>query len=220
MPTSQLPKSLSLTQPSENRKQPPSKEFLARIEGYAHAIRKRAGVAELLDRFDPFDVAERLGVLLMDLDAVGGLPEEAHERIRALDAKEWSGGARPLPDDRLLVILNPNQTRERARITLIEEIAHHYLGHKPSQIAEGPAGLPERSYDPKAEQEAYWTAGAVLLPRLVVARAVYRCQSAEELGAAYGASTELAEMRIKILGLWRPYNSKAAAEELATAPAP
>ncbi len=53
----------------------------------------------------------------------------------------------------------------------MEEICHAYFGHKPSLVTHA-NGITTRQYDKAAEQEAYWTAGATLLPSEAVAKRV------------------------------------------------
>lgn len=65
----------------------------------------------------------------------------------------------------------------------------------------------EREYDEETEKEAYWTAAAALLPKKVVAMAVYNEVPASQLAARYGTSRELVEMRIKLLKLWSHYKN-------------
>ena len=121
------------------------------------------------------------------------------------DASIWSGSGWPLPNGKLFVMLNANQTRERMNVTLLEEVAHRHYDHDPAVI--GSDG--RHGYNAAQEQEAYWTAAAVLLPMVVVAKAVRRGETAAELGKRYGASEELAEMRIRTLGLWDYYKTYA-----------
>lgn len=47
----------------------------------------------------------------------------------------------------------------------------------------------------------------MLLPAVVIAKAVFRGESLTDLAHAYGASLELVEMRVKVLGLWRELKS-------------
>jgi Zn-dependent peptidase ImmA (M78 family) len=108
----------------------------------------------------------------------------------------------PLPEGRFLVLLHPNQTPERAAVTVMEEVAHAYFEHRPSRLVTERNGFARREYDKQIEQEAYWTAAAAMLPRLVVAHAVWRGQSAEDLATQYHVSVELAEFRIKVMRLW------------------
>jgi Zn-dependent peptidase ImmA (M78 family) len=144
-------------------------------------------------------------VRVVSLEELAALSSEDRLRLTNLDARVWSGMCVPLPDGSFLAILHPQQTPERANVTLMEEVCHAYFGHKPSRLERQPNGLMKREYDEDAERQAYWTAGATLLPSEVVAKAVWRGQTAEELAAEYGTSTELAEMRIKTLGLWDEY---------------
>ena len=187
----------------------PVRAQMKRIEREAQVIRQRSGLSSD-EAIDPLRLEDRLGVRVASPTEVEGLSEELRVRLSRLDASVWSGMAGPLPDGRLLVILNPNQTIERARVTLLEEVAHRHYGHPPSQLG-GPAA---REYDDPTEREAYWTAAAVLVPAHVVARAVYQQRLAEHLAAEYGASVELVHMRIKLLGLWGAYQKYAATAEV------
>ena len=90
-------------------------------------------------------------------------------------------------------------------VTALEEVMHVFYGHKPSQMHTESSSIARTEYDEKAEQEAYWTAAAVLLPAKAVARAVWQQVPAAKLAMQYGISVELAEMRIKVLGLWKLY---------------
>lgn len=164
-----------------------------------------AGV-NLRDKLDPWKHAEQLSIKIVYADEIEGLTSEQKRFINQSSAKDWSGGAmsKSLPDGRTLVILHPNQTDERANVTILEEVAHKHFDHEPSILT----GDRAKAYDDAAEQEAYWTAAAMLLPMKEVARAVYVGQSAEELGASFGVSQELAEMRIKIMGLWEHYKAR------------
>lgn len=195
---------LALSRPAPSTAKAPTRAFMERLEAGAKQIRARAGVGQT-GRFNPFASLGPLRLVVMRPTEIEALTGEQLARIHALDAKTWSGMARGMPDGQTLVLLNPNQTQERMNVTLLEEAAHVHYGHTPTEIAVGPSGLPERTFDPGVEQQAYWTAGAALLPALDVAKAVYTGRLAETIGAAYGASRELVEMRIKTLGLWRPY---------------
>lgn len=190
------------------KKRSPTQQYLRHIEQHAMTIRDRADIGPL-ERLDPQDSEDKLRIQIAYPDDVTALPSDMQDYLRSLDATVWSGMSRKLPDGKLLVILNPNQTVERANVTILEEIAHDYFGHEPSLLPISSNGIEKRRYDEEAEQEAYWTAAAVLLPMKVVGLAVWRQQSAEDLAEDYGASVELAQMRIKTLGLWDLYQKYA-----------
>lgn len=188
---------------------PPTREFLRRLEEEAAALRRRAGVRPL-DPLDPAVVQGQLGCTIVTPEAVAAMSPAVRDRVRAITPREWSGTGLPLPDGQLLVLLNPDQTTERARVTALEEVAHGHYGHEPTRITVLPNGVTKRTFSRRTEQEAYWTAAAALLPMKAVGRAVWRGQSAVALAAKYGVSIELAEFRIKILGLWPHYVHNAA----------
>jgi hypothetical protein len=181
-------------------KSPLTRNEMHHYEQSARSLRTRAGVGPH-EPFDPLAFLSELGVVLQYPDEVTVLPQELATSIGELDAKEWSGMGRELPTGELYVVLNRNQTLERARVTLLEEVAHQYQGHTP--VGLGPLGRAE--YRPDQEREAKFTAAAALLPSRVVAQAVYRGDSAAVIAKAYGSSVELVEMRIKTLNLWDHY---------------
>lgn len=172
----------------------------------ARSLRARADV-EPFEPFDPLTKLLQLGVVLEYPDEMTTLPQALAASIGELDATRWSGMGRELPTGKLYVVLNRNQTLERARVTLLEEVAHQFHGHTPVSL--GPLGRAE--YHPAEEKEARFTAAAALLPSKIVARAVRRGDSAADIATAYGASVELAEMRIKTLNLWGYYGNDDAA---------
>ena len=177
-----------------------SQDIMHHYEESARSLRAKAGVGPY-EPFDPLTLRNELGVVLKYPDELANLPEELLAEMNRLDAKQWSGMGNELPTGKLLVVLNRKQTPERARVTLLEEVAHHYHGHTPVSI--GPGGRAE--YYPEEEQEAKFTAAAALLPSKEVAKAVYRGDRAAYIASKYGASVELVEMRIKTLNLWDYY---------------
>ena len=188
---------------------PPTRLFLRRLEEVAMELRRHAGVGPL-GPLDPMLVQGQLGCTIITDEAIATLSSEMRSLVRRMTPQEWSGTGMPLPTGELLVLLNADQTVERARVTALEEVAHRHYGHEPSQITALPGGISSRTFNPRIEQEGYWTAAAALLPMKAVANAVWRKRSAEELATEYGVSIELAEFRIKILGLWNHYVRNAA----------
>lgn len=184
-----------------------TKTTMYHYEESARLLRARAGVGPY-EPFDSLALASQLGVVLKYPDEVDNLPEDLLAEMNRLDAKEWSGMGHELPTGKLFVVLNRNQTPERARVTLLEEVAHQYHGHTP--VGVGPSGRAQ--YHPEEEQEAKFTAAAALLPSKEVAKAVYRGDSVAHLASKYGASTELVEMRIKTLNLWEHLQQRELAE--------
>ncbi len=114
----------------------PASEKRKRLELRALGLREFAGVTE--DQpLDPFALASLARLLVVDFDSIQGLSAESRTHLLGAAADEWSGGAcsRPLPNGWRLVILNPAHGIQRNRATLMEEVAHVFLGHKPNRLA-------------------------------------------------------------------------------------
>lgn len=184
-----------------------TKEFLHVIEDHAGKLRQLAHV-DPLRPIDPRRLVKHFGITIMDDDELSVLTDEDPTFFSTLDVKRWSGFLIQAHNQNV-VILHPYQTPERARITLLEESAHLYFGHKPSSVLRLSNGLPQRTFNPQAEQEAYWTAAAVLLPALALARAVWRRETAKQVAMMFGCSVELVHFRLKILGFWKIYKTYA-----------
>lgn len=183
----------------------PDNTPIRQIEKHAAILRQQIGIGPT-DRLSPREWMDKLNIQIAYPDEIEQLTPEMRQRLLGLDAKVWSGISNTLPNGRMLIILNPNQTVERENVTIMEEVAHRYYGHQPSQLNK----IGRDRYDEKTEQEAYWTAAATLLPSRVVGQAVWCSESAESLAANYGTSVELVEMRIKILNLWSCYKKEEA----------
>ena len=72
-----------------------------------------------------------------------------------------------LPDGRKLIILNPTHGENRQNATLMEEICHVFLGHKPSRLAienVNKYGQPIARDYRGDEEEAYSIGAAALVP--------------------------------------------------------
>ncbi|WP_342723588.1 ImmA/IrrE family metallo-endopeptidase [Bradyrhizobium sp. B097] len=65
-----------------------------------------------------------------------------------------------------------------------------------------------RTYDQAEEHDAFYLASATLLPRAAILDAVSRRMTSADIGLTFGTSSELADYRIKRLGLWREHIGK------------
>lgn len=102
----------------------------------ALGLRDFAGVSGN-EPLDPFALAKFAKLLVVDFDAVKELSAESRAHLLGAAAEDWSGGAcsQPLPNGWRVVILNPLHGSQRNRATLMEEVAHVFLGHKPNRLA-------------------------------------------------------------------------------------
>lgn len=160
---------------------------------------------------NPFHLAHFARLLVVDFAEVKGLPPEAREHLLGPASEQWSGGACsiPLPDGRKIVILNPNHGAMRTNATLMEEVSHVFLGHKPSRlqvVAETENGRTvSREYRKADEEQAYATGAAALVPFSALRKFVYEGRSSQQISKHFRVSRELVEYRLKVTRLWRTY---------------
>ena len=194
----------SLLPPTEKRKQ---------FELRALALRDFAGVREN-QPLDPFALAKFAKLLVVDFDRIEGLSAETRAHLLGEGTDEWSGGAcsRPLPDGWRLVILNPAHGKHRNRATLMEEVAHVFLGHNANRLAvvndksdRGGARTLARDYNHDDEEAAYAIGAAALVPYTALRRLVIEGRSADQISRHFRVSRQLIEYRIKVAHLWAAY---------------
>jgi hypothetical protein len=200
----------------------PAAEKRKQFELRALGLREFAGVNE--DQpLDPFALASFARLLVVDFNSIEGLSEESRAHLLGAASDEWSGGAcsRPLPNGWRLVILNPAHGIQRNRATLMEEVSHVFLGHKPNRLAAiaGPAQpgqsgksvsqpgrrMLARDYNQSDEEAAYAVGAAALVPFGALRRLVFEGRSSRDIGRHFGVSRQLAEYRIKVTSLWPEY---------------
>ena len=179
-------------------------------EPHALALRKLARV-QACGLLDPWQLATKVGLRVLDgREAMDLLTEEDRRHLRYEANHEWSGGVypKPLPDGSFLCILNPNHSRRRCKITLMEEIVHTYLKHVPSKVMLEGDGLQFRDYDGDQEKEAYGIGAAALLPWAAFYSSINSGQSIEAMAELYEVTVQLIEYRIKITGAYKFFRSR------------
>lgn len=177
-----------------------------RIERGAERVRSGLGLDQI-SVLDPHDVLERLGVELFELRDLIADDELALRRARGIN---FDGCASHHPETKApLIILNCGRPARRRTATLMEELAHLLLKHKPTRIELDPRlGILRRSYDREQEHEAYDMGAALLLPRQRIQRDVKDEQlGLDQIAAAHGCSEELVAFRVRRLRLWNRYLS-------------
>lgn len=180
-------------------------------EARAQGLREFAGLKSDHERLDPFALAKYANLLVADFELIQNLSDEARNNLLGEGKDSWSGGAasKMLPDGRRLIILNPTHGRNRHKATLMEEISHVFLGHKPSRLAieaRDRTGQPlARDYHAEIEEEAYATGAAALVPFRGLNRMVEQGKLVPSIARHYGVSRPLIEYRLKVSRLWERY---------------
>ena len=104
----------------------------------ALGLRDFAGLRRDDQRLDPFELARFAKLFVATFEHIEPfLTEETRAHLTGSGKDAWSGGAasHTLPDGQKLIILNPTHGKNRQNATLMEEVCHVFLGHKPSRLA-------------------------------------------------------------------------------------
>lgn len=191
---------------------PPTKKG-RKYEIHAIGLRDFAGLKRDDQRLNPFDLARYANLLVVPFREIEpSLPEETKAHLTNAGKDEWSGVvvSQPLPDGKKLVILNPTHSKNRRNATLMEEICHVFLKHKPSRLAiKDPKGdnIIARDYNAKIEEEAYSIGAAALVPYTSLRKFVRIGKTSREIAEHFDVSYQLVEYRIKVSRMWREYIS-------------
>jgi Zn-dependent peptidase ImmA (M78 family) len=181
-----------------------------RIERTAAAVRKRIGLDQLTV-LDPGLLVEDLGAQVFHLRDL--LPDDdvALHRARQI---AFDGAASSHPETgEPVILINCGRPVRRRMATLMEELSHLILEHRPSRIAPDPElGIIRRTFDQGQENEAYDLGAALLLPKERIQQDVKDEQLlADEIAGTHRCSEELVTYRIRRLRLWRRYTAYATA---------
>jgi hypothetical protein len=177
----------------------------------AQGLREFAGLKRDDQRLDPFALARYANLLVIPVDEVRGLSAETLDELLGSGKDNWSGGAasHKLPNGQKLIILNPTHGKNRHNATLMEEVCHVFLGHKPSRLAvenrDRHGNVIARDYNADIEEEAYSTGAAALVPYSSLKRFVERGKTSAQIARHFNVSRALVEYRIKISRLWDTY---------------
>lgn len=186
----------------------------------AIGLREFAGLRRDDERLNPFDLARYAKLLVASFEQIEPfLSEETKAHLLGAGSDKWSGGAcsQTLFDGRKLIILNPTQGKNRQNATLMEEVCHVFLGHKPSRLAienVNKHGKPiARDYREADEEAAYSVGAAALVPYASLRRFVEQGKTSREIAKHFDVSRELVEYRMKVSHLWEEYKVKVLSAE-------
>ncbi len=181
-------------------------------EIHAIGLREFAGLRRDDERLNPFELAAYAKLLVAPFEQIEPfLTEETKAHLLNTGKDKWSGGAcsQPLPNGRKLIVLNPTHTKNRQNATLMEEICHVFLGHKPSRLAiknrNKNGEIIARDYNAIVEEQAYSIGAAALVPYSALKRFVEKGKTSREIAGHFNVSYQLIEYRIKVSRLWKEY---------------
>jgi IrrE N-terminal-like domain len=174
--------------------------FKSWCEETALKVRKQQGLAATAP-LSPLVLARELRVEVIQPADLQELPEDVRRRLLGQHSDCWS--AITIPGRRRpLVVYNPSHSAARQNSDLMHELAHIFLGHKPTMLFVDPnADLALRTHDKAQEEEANWLAGCLLLPREVLLHIKVTGLSDESACRQYGVSTKMLAYRTNVSGV-------------------
>lgn len=184
-----------------------SEQFKGWIEGKARALREKCGVTPFA-RLDPFELARKMQILVVPPSHFSDVTVEMLHKVTVKFKDAWDAGTLPLPDGTHLVVLNPAREHLRKHTSVMEELAHIYLDHKPSQLVDI-GGIVLRSWNSSNEKQAYAVGSAALLPEYLLKGARTRGYTAEQVSEQHQVSRELVAFRLNVTRIALPKESLA-----------
>lgn len=146
---------------------------------------------------DPRVLAKEMGVVVRYIEQIPNLAPGTIEQLTLHDPDVWSA-VTLCHNSRYLIVLNSAHPKTREANTLMHELAHLIIGHKPARLDITADGLMILcSYDKQHEEEANWLAAALLLPREALLHIRKRRLTDQEAAALYGCSVQLFTFRIQ-----------------------
>jgi hypothetical protein len=133
---------------------------------------------------------------------IPGLSEESLQDLYGEGSDSWSGITLPTKYNGVVVIFNPKESTARRESTLMHEMSHIILNHKPSVIGSTKAvSIPLRNYDPIQENEASWLGSCLQLPREMLLWCCKNKMDREEIARYAYASMKMTQFRLNVSGV-------------------
>lgn len=175
------------------------------IERNGITFRSHHGISPS-DPLKPLELVLRLpGVrLLRRADLIESFTADAIQTLYEARKDVWSAFTLNLNGSGHLIVFNDTHPVTRQHATLMEEIFHIQLKHKPSEIDVCPVtGLMKRKYNAAVETEAYGSAAAALAPYSVLRALLEAGKEVSEIADQFEVSQDLIRFRLRVTRLVR-----------------
>lgn len=155
---------------------------------------------DALAPLNPWDYARRLGVAVLDFDALD-VSSDCRAQLLDRDPDSWSGMT-IREGETTAILVNPVHKQVRQCSTLMHELSHVLLRHVPGSVQVSATGMLLLSdYSADQEDEADWLAAAMLLPRDALILHRSKGSSVGEIAAHFCISDQLTEWRLRMTGV-------------------
>lgn len=179
--------------------------FKSRCEEMARSFRVTLGLKTVAP-LPAETLAKYLHVFVWRISEIG-LPESDVRRLTVEDAGAWSA-ITVSAYGRDAILVNPAHSRARYSSDVMHEMAHLILNHEPSAmffVGNGDVAL--RTYNPSAEEEAGWLAGALLVPRVALVHLRRRRVALDKACEMYQVSRRMMDFRMNVTGVSRQFGA-------------
>jgi hypothetical protein len=142
------------------------------------------------ERLDPYALCELHGI------AVYAMTDGAAEVVQHFTSTRpsaWSAMLVPIGSSRI-IIENDTHVLVRRRSNIAHELGHHLLEHSFDEVLLGDDH--QRQFDERAEKEAKFISGELLIPEVAAKRAAFDGLSNQQVGLKFGVSEQFAQMQL------------------------
>lgn len=153
------------------------------------------------DRLPPRLLSEKLGVLVWTPEDIPELPQGDLAQLTTHDSSSWSACTLRLPTTDLIIV-NSSHSLVRQTSSIMHELAHLILEHKPARLDVSETGhMLLHNYDSNQEEEADWFAATLLVPREGLLRLILLSHTVSSSAKHFGVSSKLLEWRKRMTGV-------------------
>ena len=174
--------------------------FKAWAERTAAAVRRDHGWSPT-EPLDPWQLAARLGVRVVNPRDYPDLPSDIRVQLLERDPTGWSA-ATVFVGDTAIIVHNPEHSTGRQKSDIVHELAHIMLEHDPATVVFSEDGaMATRTFNQKQEDEANWLGWTLLLPRNALVAARQKRMAKAQIARTFGVSEKLVGYRLQVTGV-------------------
>lgn len=150
----------------------------------------------LTSRLDPWQLAHRVDIPVLALSELNGDAPGAVRRFQHVDAAEFSA-VTVFDGSRRILVCDDAHSLGRQASDVGHELAHRLPLHEPSPALDHDKS---RLWDPEAEEEADWLAGAILVSDETAVSIATRRVPSDIVAEHYGVSEPMMQFRLNVTG--------------------
>ncbi|MFZ5676731.1 MAG: ImmA/IrrE family metallo-endopeptidase [Pseudomonadota bacterium] len=181
--------------------------FKTWCENAARGYRRELGLKSV-DALDPRRLASYLNVKVWIPADVPGVPAKALRQLTEVDPSSWSAVTVCIGTSSL-IITNNRHSLERQNNSIMHELSHLVLKHKPAQAFVLNTGeMMINNYDKMQEQEADCLSGTLLVPREALLFILQKNPDQHLAASHFKVTDDVLRMRLNLTGVGKQLASR------------